>query len=52
MPFFSYICKFCGNDELDKFVKKSDETIICPACGTEMTKMPSSVNFSIEPAAK
>ena len=52
MPFFSYMCKDCGSYEMDKFVQKHDAVQVCPTCGTEMTKMPSSCNFSIEPAAK
>jgi hypothetical protein len=51
MPFFSYICK-CGNNENDKFVTKHDTIIICNICNSEMSKKPSSCNFSIEPAAK
>jgi len=52
MPFFSYMCKDCGQYENDKFVNKHDTVVICQHCGAEMTKKPSSVNFSIEPAAK
>lgn len=52
MPFFSYICKNCGNDINDKMVPKHDTVMICHICGETMEKKPSSCNFSIEPAAK
>jgi len=52
MPFFNYSCPDCGYEEQDKYVTHFDALIICPFCNTDMKKMPSSVNFSIEPAAK
>jgi putative FmdB family regulatory protein len=36
---FDYSCKNCGNEEINKDVKKYDEEVICPMCEHKMEKL-------------
>ena len=51
MPMYNFQCTECGLYVHDKLVKNSEEVILCPECNTKLQKLPSSFNFSCEPAA-
>ena len=47
MPFFNYNCEECGQDIEGKLVKKYDDEVVCPVCGTVMTKKMSACSFTV-----
>jgi len=34
MPIFEYVCQNCGK-EFEKLVFRTDEEVVCPACGQQ-----------------
>lgn len=46
MLVFDYYCDNCEHQQ-EKFVKKSDDEVVCPKCGELMNKMPSSTYYNL-----
>lgn len=50
MPFYDYVCKECGNTEINvrRNIKENVSNMECPNCGIEMTQIFGGTSFTLK----